>query len=625
MRDQTSAVANGEPTARPGLERSPAPRGRGWRPLTALLIFQAVLVGIPLVRGGWFADDLFNAAVVHGKPLNWTFMSRDFFGHFLPLAQVPLWIAGHLLLHHTTVVLAELVMLLTCSALLVEILFRLVGPRRLLVYSVALTYVTTPLTLPSVLWWASAFEQVPAHFCTLLAILFQLQWLRSRRPVVLAGLAVATAVGICFWDGVNLLIVWLPVLTLTVSSGSLTQRLRAVVSCWPAWIALLVPLILYQYLYSMSKHGSPTTPHLGMLLRLIGVAWAQGFVPGLAGGPLAWRYSGYGYFAVAAAPSWFVVASEIAFIWLVVATVRRSRQAWYAWGLVVAAILPALALVALGRLGLLGTAIGRDYRYLSLSTIPALLGVAVAVAKAWPVGSLSAGRMSLALRRQQGLGLAAVGVVAILGVISAVRYDVAWDKLPTDSYFSTIAADAGKLNTATRPITLINHNVPASIQVDYFGPGTARLSWILPPLGVPGLRYDGVADKPYWIDTDGHIKPAVLVTEAKLPAANGSCSHGGAAEMLRFSTTQQLPWVSEYVLHVRLLQTSASTVSVRMLKENKSIPSNYYDNKTVSVGAGAHDVVLYQNGTPFNGADVIIRARKPVCVSSAEITRLKQP
>ena len=82
--------------------------------------------------------------------------------------------------------------------------------------------------------------------------------------------AAVVGVGICFWDLVNLVIIWLPALTLALPSPSTRDRIRRLAAAWPAWVAVIVPLVLYQWGYSMAKHGSPTSPGLSLFGRFVG-------------------------------------------------------------------------------------------------------------------------------------------------------------------------------------------------------------------------------------------------------------------------------------------------------------------------------------------------------------------
>lgn len=583
--------------------------------LASVLVLQAILAGVPLVRGGWFADDIFNAAVAQEAPRpSWRYVSADFFGHFLPLSRLILWFVSRQLLHHTLVVIIELVVLLACTALFVEVLLRLLPDQTWLVYGTALLLVTTPLTLQSVMWWASAVLVLPGTLFLLVAMLATLLWLERARWWLLVVVAVAVECSVCCWDTANLAIVWLPALVLATPAASFEQRWRRVVRCWPVWAAVAASLVVYQIGYQATgPHTQPTVPPLSLLARFFGVAWGQGFVPGLIGGPLRWRYDQFGYLGVADPYGWLVVLGELVLVALVVVTVRRNRTAWYGWLLVALSVFPVLLLVAVGRLALIGTQAGVQYRYLSMSSVPALLGVAVAV---------SPGLTVPVPQRLRARRLAAVSIMvaAALGVASSVSFARQWDRLPTDAYLTQVASDASKLNRAgVSPVNLVGYLLPQYVVADYLHTGTSRTSFILGVLHLHDVTYDGVSAHPYVLDPKGHIVPAHFVTNALLKPAGARCTPAGKLVSLRFLASAAVRESKGYVLRLHVTTQSAGNLNVRLLRNAVGVPLGWYNASNVDVPAGGGDLSISENGLPFDGADVTTQSPSGVCISSIGI------
>ncbi|MDX6229093.1 MAG: hypothetical protein QOI76_2483 [Frankiales bacterium] len=592
---------------------------------SALLCLQAVVLGVSLVAGSWFADDLYNAEIAQKSSLSWTFLSRAFYGHFLPAAQVPVWVGARLELHHTSVVLAELVLILLTTALFVRLLRSLVGDRPLLVFSVSTVFALSPIALPGYLWWSAAVELVPSQLCVVLAFLGYVRWRRGHGRWLLVAVATATGVGICFWDPANLIIIWLPTLEFALAGPTFLERIRAVARAWPMWLALLVPLVAYQAYYLQHDYASPSAVRAELYLHFLSVSWSEAFVPALLGGPLRWSLSGIGHYGGAGTPLWFEIVSQLVLAAVVLVTVRRRPSVWGAWLLVLVAIGTELTLVSLGRLTN-GVSIAHDYRYHALAVAPVMVGVTLAVGAAWPKADHSPVRHRLLEGWRQRAGVLLVSGITAVALVSCWGYATTWSTLRTGSYLSAFAADAEQLrhDSPSGTIGIVDDNVPDWVLPhDMLGQNASQVSSLVRPTLPRGVTFDGVVETLYRVAPSGHVVPAELIDVRPLVVVGKDCTTGKRNQHLVAYTTAEPPASTGYVIRLHLRADAAFAVALR-LREDRTTPlhSDTYDSRTFAGVAGARTVVAAEEGLSFDTVKLEINSTKPVCITGADFGRL---
>jgi hypothetical protein len=345
----------------------------------------------------------------------------------------------------------------------------------------------------------------------------------------------------------------------------------------------------------------------------------------LVGGPLHWDYVGFGFFGISAPATWVIVISELGLLTLAVITVVRDRRAWAGWAMLAMSVLPCIGLVALGRLTMQGTSIGRDYHYFSLTVAPALAGVLLAMSSAWPAAErpwgppTRAGAPRPAGPWQAGVVLAAVVLVA--SGFSSASYARHWSQLTADRYLSTVASQVTHQAEASPDgrVTLLDEDVPASVFSDYLGPKTARLSRVLPTLGVTNVSYDGVADSLFRADATGHVAAARLTPVAQLTASGSRCTASGQPRTVTFRSATPLAATTAYVVRLLVQESAATNLRIKLLANHQPLLTGFYDDSLFTVPAGNHAVAITEIGASFDEVRISFDATTYACVTTAEV------
>ncbi|SDH74132.1 PEP-CTERM protein-sorting domain-containing protein [Nonomuraea jiangxiensis] len=335
-----------------------------------------------LVRQTYFRQDDFHY-LIRGlrSGFTWDYLMWVDVGHLLPGGFGISWAMARLggyneaLAHTLTIALQA-----GASLALLRLLWLLFGARPAILVPLGL-YLVTPMTIPSLSWWAAVLETLPLQLALPMALSSHVLYARDGR--------VRHLLAACGWIGFGLLFfvkaAFVPVLLFVITVGWLRPARRRL---WPAWALYAGILAAYSWVFFTGLYGSvqlndstqtPRLPSAGVAGEFAWILATRALVPTALGGPWEWRPIGDDY-AMAATPepaAW--IALGVAAVVVGVSVLYR-RRAWLAWLVLLGYFLLAdVVPVLLGRIELLGPGVlGYELRYLAATAM--VLAVVVGLA-----------------------------------------------------------------------------------------------------------------------------------------------------------------------------------------------------------------------------------------------------
>lgn len=401
----------------------------------AMIVVQAVVRGWWVGHGWYLVDDyLFLSDIARGADdLDWYLRIHQ--GHFMPLSFVlvkAVTLFGGV--YDWSAVAVEIVALQVIASLTCWWMFRtLFGPTRAALAGLAI-YLTSAFTMPSIMWWAVAINQLPHQIAFFGAITAHVLYARTRRIRWVAVAGLFLLVGYTSYAKTGLIVVTLALLTLIwLVDGAPWHRFwDAIRRFWLAWAVYGTLSVAWLVVY-LSRPSASLSAEPGRLLPLVQAEVLENAVPTVVGGPWAWRsFAGDSPVQFADPPIIaVVVAAVLLALLLLVAWARHARSLLVLWPVVVY-FSASVLLVYVGRaytVTLLGAEnIGRHVQYLS-DLIPLIVLAAVAlfvpiVGVADPIRLRPEPFITVAPRRWTAVALV-VGV-SISGLASSAVYAQGW-------------------------------------------------------------------------------------------------------------------------------------------------------------------------------------------------------
>lgn len=498
---------------------------RRWRPgtgqlLVAVVVIQAVWLGV-LSSRGWFYDDDMNflAQAVH-PALGWGYVTSPINDHLTPGLRLLFWLMAHLShLHYTPTIVVRGLLQALSTVLLYRLLLLLThSPRGSLI--ITALYAVNPLLVPTTLYLSSAVNQQPAQVFSLLAFIGCVRFARDGRLwwAALAGVSLLGAA--CFWEKtaadtsvclVILSVGWL-------STGSLWARLRDVGRHWLGWLLMLGPLAGFVVLFVVGGYGSSAHDlSVHAALDLSWSQWSRALWPTVLGGPWRWFSVPDVYTAAADPRGYAIILGQAAFVVLAATGWWRNRwRGLLAWTLPLAAVLVGQTLVGIGRFSLLGNITPLDFHYVFDLAIPLAIACGLACCRPDPAtvrstaDDVPAEPLVSAPPRSRVRRIApAIAVVAALGltassVFSALLWSQRFDASPTHRYVSNVLTGVAQLGPAANL-----YDTGVSIHVLPYLEQNRDLSDLTEIAGVE-VAFDHTSPDPQVVDDSGHIRPAVF-------------------------------------------------------------------------------------------------------------------
>jgi hypothetical protein len=515
----------------------------GWRRLSPVTLGALALIATQLgLRawvgyGGFFSldDYVFYTRAAEQPLLSADYLFEPYNAHLMPGSMVWVWLTTRAApLAFAPVVTVSLLLQLAVDLAMVQLLRRLFGDRPAILIPFAVFAFGT-LTLPGMVWWAAALNQLPQQLCMLLALLAQVRYARTGRlRDALLGIG-AVALGLSFSEKTALAmplafaVTWL----FLVGGKPLRGLWITVRRYWVVWAGYVVLGVGYAVAYTITVEG-PVRGDVtaSEAVDLVDVVLRRSIVPGVVGGP--WRWEPIGWVDSLADPH--PVAQLLAagvVVAVIAATVARRRGAARGWGLAAGYIAVEIGLLLFTRVQDTGVvAIGAEYRYLTdlglvvtLALAFATLPVTAQVRDGTPVvlrprdRSLT-DRLGSVPVDQRTVAAAAVMGLAVSSTYSLATYRERWADNAGRPYFANARADLDRVG----PTVLYDGPVPSAVVWRLLWPATLP-SRLLPPTGTefdvlrPGESTPQLDD----IGADGHLRRSTVSGIAAVPGPDGRC------------------------------------------------------------------------------------------------------
>lgn len=465
----------------------------------------------------WFsADDFMLIGQARGSSLGLDYLLRPFTGHFTPTGRAIAWlVASSGTLHWPMAAAGLLLLQLLAGAACLWMLITLFGPRWGILAPLTV-YLTSVMTVPATLWWTAGVEQLPLQSLLCLTVGAWVMYLRTGRRVL--GIAVVLIVAFALLTYVKALLIAPVLLYLYLAyfaRGSFNARLRQAALRFRVQAAVCAVVIAAYLAYYVSHVPSLVRqpPSWSLAGGLADTMVGQTLATGALGGPWRWA-SPPPPGSLAFPPTALISASWVAlvllFAYFSLTRVRTGRG----WALLGWYVCFAYVQVLLTRAPVIGSVIGREYRYLTDVHVIVVLTLG---AISMPI----VGALDPCLRRKTPLltvvpkawwAPAAVTFVSVSGLLNSTYYAHHWQSTNRAKPFLETAGR--QLHTAGLT-ELADQTVPENVvpKVDFPFNTTARL---IPLLG-SGVRatFPETSDALMALDSAGHLSPADIQISTK--------------------------------------------------------------------------------------------------------------
>lgn len=369
---------------------------------------------------------------------------------------------------------AGIVLLLQALAAVAALwaLVTLFGPRWGVLAPLVL-YLTSAMTMPAMMWWTAALNQVPLQAALFLALGCWVRHLRTRGLGWLLATLVATALGLVFYVKALLFFPVLGFVALAwfATGGPLHRLVHVVRTYWAASLSAVALAVAYLAYYVAFVDAPFTETSPGVVGRISETMLGTAFMTGVLGGPWAWD--------PLAPPNAFADPPDVAVhvAWVVVALtvvygVLTRRRTLRAWALLASYLLCCLALLVNSRGPEYGAIIGLEYRYLTDAAAIAAVCVGLAFLELRGAPDSSVPREPSLLRTplRPALVVSLVVLVAAGGVVSSVRYVTYWHTLnESDAWIHALDRDLERLGR----VDVADTAVPEGVISAAFAPDNA--------------------------------------------------------------------------------------------------------------------------------------------------------
>lgn len=423
-----------------------------WVTIAALtLITVQIVVRTVFVSRSWFlVDDFVFLSDIARNIDDFDWFTRIHQGHFMPLSFALVKIGSFFGPWSWAAAATQILVLQALASIGCWLMLRtLFGSRPVILVGLGF-YLFSPLTMPTVMWWAVAINQLPHQIACFGAIAAHVAFLRSRRWGPALAATAFLLLGYCAYTKTLLLPVVLVVLTVACfATGSLPRRTwNALRDYWRAWALYGVLTVAFVIVYLRSAPATVPQSRTSMF-DLAETSVLESFGSTLAGGPWSWTPFGAGPISYGRAPeigvviAWIFIAAFL--IWSWARSERTLRMLWVPAVYVGASIV----LVYVGRafyLVLLGSGqVGRQVQYFSdAAPVVAMTIVAMAapiLGATEPVRRRTAGLLDIRLPRRVGPVLIGTLVVGFLvsSLVTSIHYARPWTSNYLERNFTTTA------------------------------------------------------------------------------------------------------------------------------------------------------------------------------------------
>lgn len=424
-------------------------------PSERVVLVAWLIIGLQLVLrtwaagGSWFYSDdfIFLGTQARGEADHeWFFTPHNI--HLMPFGLWFSTLVGAVGTFAWGAAVTQMIALQALASLTFWWLLRtLFGDRVEILLPLAL-YAFLPMSMPTLVWWAAALNQLPHQIALFGALAAHVGYLRTRKPTSLILASAFLVFGFAAYTKTLLLPFLIVAVTLLYfTTGGPWRRLkRGILDFWPAWLSYGTVTSIYVAIY-LSTVPRSAVPPIAEVLRALDLSLVEGLVPALLGGPWVWddldQLGGVGPRQFVGTPlvlvamAWFVLGGLVLYL------VLRRRRAW--WPLMI--LLPYAAgsalLVAAGRAGAFGTqSAALELRY--HAEIGGVAAVCLALAFLPVRGALTTPepRTPAVLARVAPRRWVLIAMVVVLAgsLLSTVQYVRPWhdpDRMPQIDWVTT--------------------------------------------------------------------------------------------------------------------------------------------------------------------------------------------
>ena len=427
--------------------------------LSAISIGIAVVLGIAVARGSWFADDL-DLLVYGNRGFSPAVLFAPANDHVVPgLRFVYAVFAEFGNFSYGFTVVWRCVVLALNIFLAGSLLYRLVGNSVWALLGAA-WYGLSPLMLQAFAQLSAGVNDVHAQLFCLVLLHAAVDWFGAhRRRALLVG-PVALALVLSFWLKAGLVLTTALALGWVVSRVGLRRRLLDSV-LWG--VTMLAPVVAYAaVILPRRRAGTARWPGWDVEGRLLFDSVRESALMPFVGGP--WRWTDTPPYGFADPPLVAQVVGAAVCAVLVVLAARRHPRVLLLWVSAVIFVVVTVVLVSVGRYFQFGSSLTRHYHYWSDLGLPLLLATVLTLERVlpWPVDPLrrmSAAGVRAMLRRRPMVGVL-VAAWFVGAAVSHVAFDAMWGRNPAPAYFATMRAEVER---AGSPPNVWDTPVPTTI------------------------------------------------------------------------------------------------------------------------------------------------------------------
>ncbi|GAB2447338.1 hypothetical protein GCM10027062_31280 [Nocardioides hungaricus] len=487
-----------------------------------LILAQLGLRAWALYRSWFYLDDYNLLLDAQGRSVGADYLLTPYNSHLMPAGRLIAWLvesSGSL--NWSAAATSVIVLQATASAAALWMLVSLFGVRWGILAPLAL-YLSSPITVPAMMWWTAALNQVFLQTTFFLVVGAAVRYLRGRHVGWLLASVGLIALGLLFYVKAVLLGPVLAYLALAYfTEGTPVARARqALARYWPAAVGGAALVGAYAVYYTRNVSEPFTGTSAALVGRLADSMIGTAFGSALLGGPWRWEATAPPN-AFADPPPWTVhlawVAAALVVLYAALTRVRTLR----AWVLVLGYLAALLALLVNSRAPVYGSIIGLEYRYLTDAACVVALALGLAYLPLRGAVGASEPRPEPLLRLR--VRPAATGVLVALVCVSSVA-----STLPYVRGWHADNASRGYLGTLERElrdhgtVDLADQEVPEDVVSRVFAPDN-QLRRLMPLLDATAAFPSSTAELA-GVDEDGVLREAVVEPDvSSRPGPRAGC------------------------------------------------------------------------------------------------------
>lgn len=328
-----------------------------WWPWALLAIVGGLTAGVLLYVTSttfFYADDYVNLGQARDLGMSWDLLRTQYFQHFAPGHRVLDWAVVRTGADWTLARGMLLAFYVVGVVAFVGVARELTTTRPLVVVAVVL-FITSPVWVRTVQWFASGAHVIPSLALTTAALWCALVWIRRPGWWLLALFALVWAAALAFYVKALLL----PVYIVLIRYGVFAGHIRT----WPGLLRRDAPLLIVcavvglGALWAVRTFGSAVQKpvDIGIWLEFGREVWLRGATPLLL--------NQWGVPEPNSRPDIVAAIAQAVLVALVVLSVWLRPRAWRAWVFWVAALGLNTLAVGSGRLADFGVGVAYDLRY----------------------------------------------------------------------------------------------------------------------------------------------------------------------------------------------------------------------------------------------------------------------